>query len=449
LKALASLKLAVVVLLALATITAWGTIVEAKFDAAAAHRLVYHSVWMFAVMIVLAINLIAVMVDRWPWQSKHLSFLLAHVGIIVLMIGSAVTHFFGIDGSMTFGIGEKTRHVMVDATDFTVYTSMDGAKYAKLYDREVDFYSKSPKDNPILVQLPTGMVKVIDFLPYALREEKIIESEKLTDRPAIRFQLQNARVSLTEWLMQPSTGADAVKDLGPAQVVLTSRAYDNTSGRNTIVLRPKGDDGTLEYEIHTARDPKAIKRGQAAPGDTIETGWMGLVLRVLKFIPHGREEVKFVGVDKPTPLTTSAIKIDYNGSEHWMALNSLLKLFNDEAVFVVAYSNRRLDLGFDLKLKDFRIGRYQGTMRAATYESVVDVPERGETTISMNEPLKHAGFTFYQASFQEDEKGQPVASVLSVNRDPGRWIKYFGSFLVVLGTIQLFWFKRKKSKAKA
>ncbi|MCB0379326.1 MAG: cytochrome c biogenesis protein ResB, partial [Bdellovibrionales bacterium] len=108
-------------------------------------------------------------------------------------------------------------------------------------------------------------------------------------------------------------------------------------------------------------------------------------------------------------------------------------------------------LGFQLKLEDFRVGRYQGTRRAASYESDVsivdkDAPE-GKITISMNEPLKYKGFTFYQSSFQEDEMGRPTVSILSVNRDPGRPWKYVGSLLLVFGIIHLFWFKSRKKAA--
>lgn len=435
------------IIIALATLTAWGTFVEARYDATAAQKIVYHSVWMYSVMAALAVNLIAVMIDRWPWDpQRHTGFVLAHIGIIILQIGSLVTRFNGIDGSLTFEIGKSARHVVVGQTDFTVYTSMDGSSYTKLFDREVDFFLKPPTEAPIEVQLPDGPLKVVDYLPYAFREEKIVETQNQNDGAAVRFQLQNDRVSLTEWLIQVG-GRDAVKDLGPARVVLTSGPFTETEGRNTLVLRPRKDLAGLEYEVHTAREPGKIKKGIVQPGDNVDTGWMGLVLRVLKFSPHAKEELSFKKAERPTPLTLPAIKISYKGSEHWMASNSMLKLFGDQAVFVVTYGNRRIDLNLDLRLKEFRVGRYQGTMRAASYESVVEVPGMGETVISMNEPLKYNGYTFYQSSFEEDEKGQPVASVLSVNRDPGRWLKYLGSLLIVGGSIHMFYFRRKRKEA--
>jgi len=56
----------------------------------------------------------------------------------------------------------------------------------------------------------------------------------------------------------------------------------------------------------------------------------------------------------------------------------------------------------------------------------------------MNHPLKFAGYTIYQSGFEEDEKGAPVASVFSINKDPGRFVKSFGSLLFVLGSFVLF-----------
>jgi hypothetical protein len=452
-KALASIKLAVVIILALGVATAWGTIVEARYgDAVAAQKLVYHSVWMYALMLLLSLSLIAVMVDRWPWKKRHTGFILAHIGIIILILGSVVTRYWGVDGSLSFGIGDTSRQVLVSETDLTVYASLDGSSYRKVFDREVDFFLRPPTgSSPVEISLSDASLKVVDYYPYAFREQKIVESDEDNSAPAVRFQLQNPNVSVTDWLIQSGAGRGAVKDLGPAQVMLTSDPQADIQadlqGKNTIVLRPRGKEEVLDYEIHTASTPGKIQKGTVRPGETVETGWMGLVLRVLKYMPKAKEEITFRPTDAMTPLTTAALKVEFNGRPQWMSINSMLKLFTDQAVYIVTYANRRIDIGFDLELLDFRIGRYQGTMRAASYESLVKAPVIGEHLISMNEPLKFNGYTFYQASFQEDESGRTVASILSVNRDPGRWIKYLGSLLIVLGTIHLFYFKHQAAKA--
>ncbi|MBN8540288.1 MAG: cytochrome c biogenesis protein ResB [Deltaproteobacteria bacterium] len=447
-KALASLKLAVVIIVMIGIVTAWGTIVEAQFDALAAKKLVYDSIWMWVPMVLLVISLTAVMIDRWPWQKRHTGFVLAHIGIIILLLGSLITQRFGVDGSISFGIGEKQKNIIVGETDLAVYSSFDGAQYAKLFDREVDFLKRPAGKIPIVIPIPEGEIKIVESLPYAIREQKFVEAEPDSKAgAAIRFQMQNPNVNITEWMLQPSKDGVETKDLGPAQVLIVSQFPRDFGGRNAIIFKPL-DDERLEFNVHTARRP-GIQKGTVKAGESIKTGWMGLELRMLKYLPRAKEDITYRALEKPTPMTSAAIKVAYRApgkkevSHQWMGLNSLLKLFSDGQVYVVSYANRRIPLGFDLSLKDFRIGRYQGTLRAASYESVVTLPDATEHLISMNEPLKHASFTFYQASFESDPSGRPVASILSVNRDPGRGLKYFGSLLLVFGAIHLFYMKRR------
>ena len=69
----------------------------------------------------------------------------------------------------------------------------------------------------------------------------------------------------------------------------------------------------------------------------------------------------------------------------------------------------------------------------------------------MNEPLKAGGFTFYQASYVPDVP-RPVTTILSVNHDPGRGLKYAGSLLLVFGSISLYLVKvlqKKRSKEQS
>ena len=118
-----------------------------------------------------------------------------------------------------------------------------------------------------------------------------------------------------------------------------------------------------------------------------------------------------------------------------------------------------LPICFQVFLNKFEVTRYLGTMKAKEYASQVSLGRVGDnlkdeskvqfkSMISMNEPLKYEGYTIYQASFQEDEMtGQPVASVFSVNKDPGRAIKYFGSIILSLGIVWLFYQRRKRATA--
>lgn len=455
-KFLASLKLAVFIILVLGVITAYGTIVEARLDAAAAKKLVYSAPLMVIPLLMLAVSLIAVMIDRWPWQKRHTGFILAHIGILILMLGQWVTNQFGVDGSVTLTREQPGKSITIAPTDLTVFSSMDGASYANIFSREVDFFLNPAKpDSPLNIPLPDADLKVVESHAYALRDQRFISTpDNAQAGLAIRFQLVNDQVNLTEWMLQPAAGQIETKEIGPAQISIVAEFPRELTSRNAILLKPI-DGENLAYEVHTARAGVPVKRGRVKAGESLATGWMKLEFRLLKFIPRAREEIRYIGEDRPSPMTNAAIRVEYRApgekqaKSQWMGLNSILKLFSNDQVYVVQFANRRIPLGFNVALKKFEIGRYQGTMRAASYQSLVEVDGLGERLISMNEPLKHAGFTFYQASFEADEQGRPVASILSVNRDPGRWLKYFGSLVMVLGILHLFYMKRRKAKAEA
>jgi hypothetical protein len=62
------------------------------------------------------------------------------------------------------------------------------------------------------------------------------------------------------------------------------------------------------------------------------------------------------------------------------------------------------------------------------------------------------GYTFYQASYIPDQP-RPTVTILSVNYDPGRFLKYSGSILLILGSVMLYLMKviqkRKKEPLRA
>ncbi|MDZ4662327.1 MAG: cytochrome c biogenesis protein ResB [Pseudomonadota bacterium] len=438
-KFFSSLKLAVVLILSLGAVTSVGTIIEAKYNTMTAQKWVYHSPIMLGLLALLMFILSMVLLDRYPWKRQQSGFVLAHIGLITLLLGSYVTMQWGIDGSLAFPIGEVARKVVIDETEINLWSSFDGDRYTRLYHKDVDFFLKRPSKYPISIATPVGNIKIDDFVPYAFVERKFVGSKDRKKGAGLRFQMQNQFVNVIDWLAQRDDSKGAIAPLGPAQIVLVTGFYKPT-GKNEIVLETNGDKESLKYTVYSSKVGVSPKRGVARAGSEIDTGWMGLKFRILNYFPHIDEEVTIRPLKYPTELTRQAIKVSLNDRSQWVELNNVVRFFVENQVYVLEYVNKGLDIGFDMRLTDFTVGRYQGTMRAASYQSEMDVEGQGKVTIAMNEPLTKNGYTFYQASFQE-ENGKPVLSILSVNRDPGRWIKYLGSLLVVLGIIIMFYFK--------
>lgn len=445
-KPMASLKLAVFVILGLAVLTSIGTFVEARYDATAAKKLVYHTWWMYSLMILLAINLSAVMFDRWPWKKRHASFVSAHIGILLLLAGSLQTFWFGLDGTMRIGIGESNGLVQVPETDVVVYSSFDGDRYSKTLDKEVDFFSKPPSaDAPFTIPTNSGPMQIIDYKKYVVPTQKVQAAISGSWGAGVRLQIKSQFFDEVQWIVQKRKGIRETRNFGPAKAHI-GKAPEEGLAANEFYLEPL-PDGKIRYTVFHNESLQPQKTGIIKEGEAFQTGWMDAEVRILRFFPQAEEVWDIQPIDRPTPLSTAAVKIVFQDREHWLLMNDMVKFFTEDAVYLVTYANRRIDLGFKVQLQDFEVTRYQGTMRAMAYKSVIDVPPHKKDAvglkdyvISMNEPLQYNGKFFYQASFQE-ENGAPVASILSVNDDPGRFLKYLGSLVISIGILLLFYFK--------
>jgi hypothetical protein len=123
------------------------------------------------------------------------------------------------------------------------------------------------------------------------------------------------------------------------------------------------------------------------------------------------------------------------------------------ALYEAMYDVDRKPLGFDLKLDDFDMGFEPGTEHPTHYVSKVRLTDRSlgisdmPHTISMNHPLDHGGYTFYQSSYirvRDPHTNQftgQFQSVLQVATNPGRPIIYLGCVLVVLGAFLQFYMR--------
>ncbi len=469
-KKLASLSLAVFILISLAVISAVGTIIESKYDATAASKWVYRTPWMMAVMVLLAVNLTAVMIDRWPWKKRHIPFLLAHIGIIILQVGALLSMKWGLDGTIRFGIGEKNRLVTLPETDVTVWASFDGQKYTKSFESEVDFFLKSPAKKSFEIPTLNGVIRITDYWPYAIGSSRI---ESVDDNPqampALQVTIKNPKVGVNQtiWLQLNKKSPAVSQQMGPLKLTLASEYSATSLGvnlsndlvnperSNQVIFVPnfnkKNADGLFAVDIYLINKDikKPTLKKTVFEGQPVVTEWMGMEITPFKVIEKSETKWHFKQLTAPTPMSTSVVKVEFEGKKQWIQQNDIVKFFAKDSVYILSYGNRRQDIGFDLQLNKFEVGRYQGTMRAASYQSRVLTPDLKEHLISMNEPLKYQGLTFYQASFEDGPEGKPVASVLSVNYDPGRFLKYLGSLILSLGIVWLFYDKRKAARSRA
>lgn len=149
-----------------------------------------------------------------------------------------------------------------------------------------------------------------------------------------------------------------------------------------------------------------------------------------------------------TVNTASAyIKVYDGGNElgTWLVSNILDEKFPPQSfcigdkAYQIALRFKRTYFNFSLTLLEFVHEKHPGTDIPKAFSSRIRIQnpstqEDRQVLVSMNQPLRYDGYTFYQSSFSEDER----SSILQVVKNPGWGIPYLGIGLVSLGLIVQF-----------
>lgn len=166
----------------------------------------------------------------------------------------------------------------------------------------------------------------------------------------------------------------------------------------------------------------------------------GKVLHVnyKSFHAGSKGELGTLIVDATYDNRTQTAKIE--GGAGWIEPPTLLHFDNIE--IALSWGSKVIELPFALKLVAFQLERYAGSQSPSSYASEIEVSDSAEKSvlpyrIFMNHPLHYKGYTFFQSSYDTDEKG----TILEVNKDPGKWPTYLGYFLLCIGFIGNFFTK--------
>lgn len=191
-------------------------------------------------------------------------------------------------------------------------------------------------------------------------------------------------------------------------------------------------------------------------GGSVELPWMGFEISLSD---HRITDVPSYVPEKTIPIQQNsqlikgnlrALELEVEGQSFWVTNQRPMKLLINGQPVAFYLTKRTLTLPFEFVLTKFNMDKDPGTNNPASYESFVklftsDGPS--DHHIFMNNPLKHEKFTFYQASYSQDQNGN-YSSTLSANYDPGRFFKYAGSLLLFIGSIAHYLLNKKRYQQK-
>ncbi|NDD93132.1 hypothetical protein EBZ37_13760, partial [bacterium] len=305
---LISLQLAVVLLTALTLALTVATVLESKFDTPTAQYFVYRAAWFSMLLVLLGLNILAVALSRWPWKVRHIPFLTAHLGILLLLFGSWVTRKHGLDGMMRVVEGEQQTLVEVDEPQVVIWSP----KETRIF--PLPWMPPSVSFRP--VELPYG-VTVEEYLSRADPVFSFRPSDSPQAKPALQLKFSTKRAmgglpamaaSQEIWLWE---GSDDWRqsDLGPAKIVLGGAKPDQPGPWIWINFRSAQE---LEFEALSMRQERS--RGvvrEIASSTVIDPGWKAVQIEVRDYVPKAMPHTEYVPakVQYGSKAPTSAVRI--------------------------------------------------------------------------------------------------------------------------------------------
>ena len=287
---LASLMLAVTLIVVLAGVLAAATIIETYLGAAAARWYVYESPWFFVLLALLAVNIAGAAVVRFPWQRHQTGFVVTHVGLLILLLGAAISAGRGEQGRVTLNEGESADEMIIDGrsrvTAFAVGDSTQQPYEFTFAPRPFDWDA----ERSLHVGEVDGVaVDVSALVHHPQLKERWIADQARIGGPAVRFQVNEAagRQVAEAWLVDQQFGEPG--NIGPLRMQLARAVNDamladfqdppepETLGESGLLLAYWGNDA-LRIPV------------DANVGSEFAFGESGLRVEIAEYLPNARPD---------------------------------------------------------------------------------------------------------------------------------------------------------------
>jgi hypothetical protein len=333
----------------------------------------------------LLINLLAAHIYRFQLSVKKIGIQLAHLGVIILLVGQLVTDMLAHETQMHFYVGETRSY----------------AESPQYY--ELIFETPTASNTEQVVSIPAswlarGGVIQDTNLPFTIR----VKQYWINSEPSFRAPMMQNGPPLT------TNGVAAKFDFHPA---VEAKAVDEKNVPTALI------------ELDSANDPL---------GDWVVSDWTD--------DPSMIEFVRNSYAAETSAQMASEIVKD---------LTQPQSVFVDGKKFTFQLQAERSHFPFSLTLLKATHTFYEGTDTPKDFRSLVQLQnahtgENRQIEISMNHPLRYAGLTFYQYQMNASEAavqaGQTPSSVLMVVHNPSWLTPYIGCGMVAAGLVVQFMF---------
>ena len=441
-----SMKFSGALLLVFAAVAAFATFIENDLGTNAARVLVYNAKWFEILLLIISISMIGSVFQYRLIQRRKYSLLIFHLAFVLILLGAFVTRYFSYEGIMNIREGETTSHILTVSPYVQIWAEKGGEQAYTDKGYAFSPYKRNRFHTSLNLQGEDIDVRFKKFIPNAA--EAIMEDPE--GHPIVSF------VSVDK-----GTRKNAFLEWGEVFSMdsLVISFQENPGTANAVHLRLAGSslEFSAPYETYLtnmmASSTDTLAPGQYHPIEMMKLysfNGSNIVFNdfFMQALPKITEAPRMAG-EHSSPAVV--FDVEYLGKQKEISVfggAGLLaepeSMMLEGAKITIGYGSKEKEIPFSLKLTDFQLERYPGSMSPSSFASEVIVNDPHENVempyrIYMNNILNYKGYRFFQSSYDPDEMG----TVLSVNHDQwGTVITYIGYFFLTLGLVMIF-FSRK------
>lgn len=439
---LSSMNGMVIMMLLFAAAIGYATFIENDYGTMTAKAEVFNAFWFEVLMALLAINLMINMYKFKMFSVKKAPIFIFHLSFLIILLGAAITRYVGYEGTMHIREGEVANTMISTENYFNVSAKVG----EKVESTSKSMYLSKKSDNTMSSKLEIDSKKVeVNLLRYIPDAIETLE------------EANEGGFEALDMMIAANDSSEPIRLKKGESYENDEFALDYESGK--IFLKPTIYIFSKDNELYMKHDMtlKSLNMDSKEQGEIAPSESSKLTLRTL----FGTQNGNFV-IRKHYKHATAKIVSNPNASamrpsQDAFVFNIKVGDVSQEAMIFaqagrmakenhydvngvhvdISYGSKLLHLPFGIKLLDFQLDRYPGSMSPASYASEVELIDEEKNIhmpyrIFMNNILEHRGYRFFQSSYDQDEMG----TVLSVNNDPGTLPSYIGYILLGIG---MFW----------
>lgn len=432
-----SMKMAVLMLFLFGVLVGTATFIENDYGTQTARALIYKAQWFEVFLAYFTAILVYNIVKYKSYKTKPAVFLF-HFSFLIIAIGALITRYVGYEGIMQIREGESS-HTMVSDVKVLQIHATHGNESAH-YEKELFFSTMT--GNSLTKSLSVGDKKVnielVKYMPTA--HEVVVDSDE--GKKLLELKISTGQRGEIYYLAKGEK-----KDFGGFNV-----GYDiePTTDKPTFLIKDDGDSYKVNFPFAlTTLNMNTKESGELKGGENEFKNRMlyrfGSNAIVLKDV-HEKAILKLDSDDIKTQRGQAEYmqwRVNVGDESKIVVTRSFkgrmgkIKHLNFDGLHVdFRVGAKLIEIPFSVKLDNFELERYPGSMTPASYSSDVVLIDKEQNItmpykIYMNHILDHRNYRFFQSSYDQDEKG----TILSVNHDPGTWPTYIGYILLTLGML--------------